>query len=100
VHLYVSADPARAAEQLARRQELAHVLAEALRELTTEETIEVLAEALRAASGVPDAATLAARLAARGVRIEARLVQRVFDAYGLVPGKKTSGSTFSRRRGV
>jgi hypothetical protein len=100
VHLYVSADPARAADQLARRQELAHVLAEALRELTTEETIEVLAEALRAATGVPDAATVAARLAARGVRIEVRLVQRTFDAYGLVPGKKTSELRFSRRRGV
>ena len=66
VHLYVSADPALAAEQLARRQELAHVLEEALRTLSTEETIEVLAEALRAASGIPDAATVAARLAARG----------------------------------
>jgi predicted metal-dependent HD superfamily phosphohydrolase len=99
VHLYVSADPALAAEQLARRQELAHVLEEALRTLSTEETIEVLAEALRAASGIPDAATVAARLAARGVRIEPRLVQRAFDAYGLVPGKKTSKSTSSRRPG-
>lgn len=99
VHVYVSADPVRAADQLARRQELARVIEEALRELTTEETIEVLAEALRAASGVPDAASVVARLAARGVRIEPRLVQRAFDAYGLVPGKKTSESRSSRRQG-
>jgi hypothetical protein len=99
VSLYVSADAEHAADQMARRQELAHVMEDAFRELTTDETIEVLAEALRAASGVPDPAVVVVRLAARGVRIEPRLVQRVFEAYGLMPGKKTPGSTFSRRPG-
>lgn len=99
VSLYVSADTSRAADQMARRQELAHVMEGAFRELTTDETIEVLAEALRAASEIPDPALVALRLAARGVRIEPRLVQRAFEAYGLIPGKKTSGSTSSRRPG-
>ena len=97
--LYVSADPAKAAEQVSRREELGRVMAEAFRELTQDETLEVLAEALRAAEGIPAPEVVAQRLVARGVRIESRLVQQAFDAHGLVPGKKTSESTFSRRRG-
>jgi len=65
--------------------------------LTPDEIIEVLAEALRA-MGIPEAPVVTARLAARGVRIEPRLVQQTFDAYGLVPGKKTPGSTFFPKR--
>jgi Lon protease-like protein len=99
VSLYVSADSSHAADQMAQRQELAHLMEEAFRELSADETIEVLAEALRAASRIPDPAVVAVRLAARGVRIEPRLVQRAFEAYGLTPGKKTSGSTSSRRPG-
>jgi hypothetical protein len=99
-NLYVSANPARAAEQMARRQELARVMEEALRELTPDETLEVLAEALRAATGVPEPTLVAARLAARGVRIELRLVERAFEAYDLVPGKKTQESNSSRKPGL
>jgi hypothetical protein len=98
VTLYVSADASRASLQMVGRQELARVMAEAFRVLTPDELLEVLAEALRA-TGIPDVTVVAARLAARGVRIEPRLVQQAFDAYGLVPGKKTPGSISSRRPG-
>jgi hypothetical protein len=97
VTLYVSADASRASLQMVGRQEVARVMAEAFRVLTPDELLEVLAEALRA-TGIPDVTVVAARLAARGVRIEPRLVQQAFDAYGLVPGNKTPGSTSSRRR--
>ena len=52
VHIYVSADEARAVEQLAGRRALARASVEAAeRALTAEETVEVLLEALR---GAPD----------------------------------------------
>jgi len=98
VSLYVSVDASRAALQLAGRRELARVMKEVCRVLTVDEIIEVLAEALRA-TGIPEPAVVAARLAARGVRIEPRLIQQTFDAYGLAPGKKTPDSISSRRRG-
>jgi hypothetical protein len=97
VSLYVSADASRAALQMAGRQELAQVMKEVCRVLTVEEIIEVLAEALRA-TGIPEPTVVAARLAARGVRIEPRLVEQTFDAYGLEPGKKTPDSKSSRGR--
>lgn len=97
VSLYVSADASRASLQVAGRDELTRVMGEVCRMLTSDEIIEVLAEALRA-MGIPEASAVTARLAARGVMIEPRLVQQTFDAYGLVPGKKTPGSTFSPRR--
>jgi len=92
VQLYVSADSARASEQMARRAEVAKLVAEVVRVLSTEETVEVLVEALRAAPTVPPAPLVAARLAARGIRIEARHVQQAYETYGLEPRKKTPGS--------
>lgn len=99
VHLYVSGNPKRAAEQVKRRHDLAIALAEALRVPTDEEVVEVLVEALRAAPEVPEPLRVARRLAARGVRIEPRHVKQVFAAHGLVPGEKTGqrSSTPSRR---
>ena len=91
--LYVSAQPTRAAEQVRRRREADRVLAEALRVLTPEQTIEVLVEALRGSAEVPTPDVVAMRLAARGIGIERRHVQQVYDAHGLVPGKKTAQST-------
>jgi len=88
VGLYVSANPDHAAEQVARREELTRTLAEVLRTLSSEETIEVLVEALRATAAVPTEAVVAERLAARDVRIEPRLIEQVYETYGLVPGKK------------
>jgi len=90
VYVYVSADGEKAAEQVARRRELAAVLAEALRVLTDEEVVEVLVEALRAAPAVPDPARVAQRLVARGVRLEPHHVEQVYEEHGLVPGKKTA----------
>ena len=98
VHLYVSADAGRSAEQVARREEMERMLRDALRLLTDEETIEVLVEALQAAPAVPDPAVVAERLAARGFDLTARLVLQAYETHGLVAGKKTAGpSRFSRR---
>lgn len=96
VYLYLSADGERAAEQVARRRELASVFAESLRVLTDEEVVEVLVEALRAAPAIADAACVARRLVARGVRLEPHHVEQVYEEHGLVPEKKTAAPT-SRR---
>ena len=98
VHLYVSADAGRAAEQVARREEMDRMLRDALRVLTDEETIEVLVEALQAAPAVPHPEVVAERLAARGFDLTARLVLQAYEVHGLVPGKKTSGPSTSSRR--
>lgn len=99
VHLYVSGNPERGAQQLERRQELAAALAEALRVPTDEEVVEVLVETLRAAPEVPAPLRVAKRLAARGLRLEPRHVEQIFEEHGLVPGKKTArrSSAPSRR---
>ena len=86
--LYVSADATRAAAQIAQRRELAEMMAEAFRVLTTEETLEILVEALRAAPRVPSISAVTERISARGLRIEPRLVEQVFEKHGLIPGKK------------
>lgn len=98
LHLYVSADSVRAAEQVARREEMARLIRDALRVLTDEETIAVLVEALHAAPTVPPPAVVAERLAARGLDLTARLVSQAFEAHGLVPGKKTAGPSRSFRQ--
>jgi hypothetical protein len=90
LHLYVSADAERAAQQMERRTEAVRVVTGALRAPTSEETMEILVEALRAAPQVPEAALVAKRLAARGLQVEGRHVQQVFEAHGLQPGKKTA----------
>lgn len=88
--LYVSADSARAAAQVLRRQEADRVLAKVSRVLTPEEIVEVLVEALRAAPEIPAPLIVARHLAARGMQLEPRHVQQIFDEHGLVPGKKTA----------
>jgi hypothetical protein len=98
VYLYVSADGDEAAEQVARRRELAAVLAEALRVLTDEEVVEVLVEALRASPPVPEPARVAQRLVARGVRLEPHHVEQVYEEHGLVPEKKTAPPRSRRSR--
>ena len=99
MYLYVSADPKRAAKQIAERKELAAVLTEVLRVATDEEVVEVLVEALRAAPEVPASALVAQRLVARGVRLEPHHIEQVYEEHGLVPGKKTArpSSRSSRR---
>jgi hypothetical protein len=98
VHLYVSADAERAAEQVARREEMERMLRDALRVLTDEETIEVLVEALQAAPVVPHPEVVAERLAARGFDLTARLVLQAYEVHGLVPGKKTVGASRPSRQ--
>lgn len=90
VHLYVSADSERAAQQVKRRRELTATLAEALPAPTQEEVVEILVETLRAAPEVPEPGLVAKRLAARGMRLEPRHVEQVFAQHGLAPGKKTA----------
>jgi hypothetical protein len=90
VFLYVSADPAQAAAQVAARKELAAALVEMLRVATDEEVVEVLVEALRAAPEVPAPVLVAQRLVARGVLLESHHVEQVYEEHGLVPGKKTA----------
>lgn len=99
VYLYVSADPKRAAKQIAERKELTAVLTEVLRVATDEEVVEVLVEALRAAPAVPASALVAQRLVARGVRLEPHHIEQIYEEHGLVPGKKTArpSSRSSRR---
>lgn len=93
VYLYLSADAGRAAEQVAARRQLAAVRAESLRVATDEEVVEVLVEALRSAPEIPAPTLVAGRLVARGVRLEPHHVQQVYEEHGLVPGKKTAGSS-------
>ena len=97
-YLYVSADPDRAAEQVAGRRELVALLAEIHRVLTDEEVIEVLVEALRAAPEIPAPDVVSQRLRARDVRIEPRLVGQVYESHSLVPGKKTARPSSRRSR--
>jgi hypothetical protein len=89
VLLYLNADADKAAEQVATRESITRIRAEALRPLTSEEIVETLVEALRAAPEVPSPQAVSQRLVARGVKLTAVQVGQVFDAYGLVPGKKT-----------
>jgi len=99
VYVYVSADAERAAEQLRYREQTAREIAEMLRVATDEEVVEVLVEALKEAPEIPAPEVIARRLVARGIRLEPHHVEQVYEAHGLVPGKKTarSGSRRSRR---
>ena len=98
VFLYVSADRATAAAQVAARKELVSALAEMLRVATDEEVVEVLVEALRAAPEIPAPVVVAERLVARGVRLEPHHVEQVYEAHGLLPGKKTARPSSRRSR--
>jgi hypothetical protein len=98
VFLYVSADRAAAAAQVAARKELVSALAEMLRVATDEEVVEVLVEALRAAPEVPAPVVVAERLVARGVRLEPHHIEQVYEAHGLLPGKKTARPSSRRSR--
>jgi len=85
VHLYLSAEGERAAEQLARRREL--VRAEA--PLPPGTVVEVLVEALRAAEVGIEPGTIVVRLRSRGVQVTPEQVSQVCAAYGLAAEKKT-----------
>ena len=89
-YLYVSADPQRAAVQIGERVALRSLMAEVLRLPTEEEVVEVLVEALRAAPLIPAPDEISRRLMARGVNMEPRHVEHVYEAHQLVAGKKTT----------
>jgi hypothetical protein len=84
--LYVSAEPARAAKQWARRQAQEERTAEALGPLTSAMMIEVLVEVLLASTVQVSAQEVARRLSRRGVTVALQHVEWVFEHYGL--GKK------------
>ena len=96
--VYVSAEARRAAEQLARRQELDR-LAEEAPPLAPGVTIEVLVEALQMSRVRVDPSAIAARVAARGVSVTVEQVRQLCLRYGLMTQKKTAGraSRHSRR---
>ena len=98
VYLYVSADPERAARQVKERREIMELLAVVLRVPTDEEVVEVLVEALRAAPEVPETTVVAKRLVARGIHLEPHNVEQVYEAHGLMPGKKTAPHSSRRSR--
>jgi len=97
-YLYVSAELDRAAEQVAGRRELEELLTEIHRVPTDEEVVEVLVEALRAAPEIPPPDIVSQRLRARGVGLEPRLVQLVYEAHGLMAEKKTARLSSPRSR--
>ncbi len=89
VYLYVSGDEQRAARQLDMRREQAARVVLPPRLPPDEVVLLVLVEALHASEGLPTASAIAARLVARGQEVEPEQVQRVYDQFGLEPGKKT-----------
>jgi len=89
-YVYVSADAECAARQLGARRTR---VAEAVRppRLPPEGVVLlVLVEALHASDRLAAPTVVAARLAARGEEIAAEQVERVYDHFGLEPGKKTA----------
>ena len=97
-YLYVSADKARAAEQIERRKALLTETPEGKTALPDTTVIEVLSEAL-VAGGVRIAPQIvAARLSARGVTVSSAEVEAVFARYGIDAGKKTARPHSRRSR--
>ncbi len=85
-HIYLSADPGRANEQLLkRRQEPSAGV-----QMSNETVIAVLVEALQSAEVLVAPSVLASRLAPRGVVVTAVEVEQIFTRYGLEPEKKTA----------
>ncbi len=87
--LYLSADPETANKQLMeRRQAIRHESSSRV-QLSDDTVIAVLVETLQSAEVLVSASMVASRLAARGVAVTAAQVERVFNRFGLEPGKKT-----------
>jgi len=92
--LYVSGEAARAAVQMARREEQR----QRATALSPASTMAVLAEALRLSRVRIDIATLTARLRTRGETVTAAQVEAVLVQYGIAAGKKTAPSRSPRWR--
>ena len=94
--LYVSAEPARAAKQWARRQAQGERAAQALGPLTSAVTIEVLVEVLLASRVHVSPQEVAGRLSRRGVTVALQHVEWVFERYDLGKKKRPPASPRSR----
>ena len=94
--LYVSAEPARADKQWARRHAQGEQAAKALGPLTSAVTIEVLVEVLLASRVHVSPQEVARRLSRRGVTVDIQHVEWVFKRYDL--GKKKRGQASPRSR--
>ncbi len=90
VYLYVNTAEERARCQLEARRQRAVEATPPFRLPSEEVVLLVLVEALHASEGLPTPPVVAARLAARGEEVAPEQVERVYDHFGLEPGKKTA----------
>jgi hypothetical protein len=94
-YLYVSADAARAAEQLALRRTQPGMASGTAVEVTASAVIDVLLDLVRSAGVQVDAAGVAERLNARGIAVTPEQVEDIFRRHGV---KKTAHSRSKRLR--
>lgn len=94
-YLYVSADAARAAAQLALRRKQPGMVSGAVVEVTASAVIDVLLDLVRSAGVQVDASHVAERLNARGIAVTAEQVEDIFRRHGV---KKTARSRSKRLR--
>ena len=90
LHLYTSAQPDRAGDQIKRRIKKVRSTSKPPEYPSTEATIAVLVQALRAGEALSHPSTVSARLVAQGMTITAKQVENIFSQYGLQAGKKTA----------
>jgi hypothetical protein len=88
-YVYVSVDEERASRQLEVRHRLDAEVGLPQGLPPSEVVLLVLVETLHASEGLPSASVVAARLTAHGEPVEAEQVERVYEHFGLEPGKKT-----------
>jgi hypothetical protein len=94
-YLYVSADAARAAAQLAQRQAQSEMASGTAVEVTTSAVIDVLLDLIRSAGVQVDAKQVAERLKVRGIAVTPEQVEHIFRRHGV---KKTARSRSKRLR--
>jgi hypothetical protein len=94
-YLYVSADGARAASQLALRRSQPEGASDAAVEVPASVVIEVLLDLIQGARVRLEAGRVAERLSARGIAVTAGQVEAIFSLHGV---KKTARSRSKRLR--
>lgn len=98
LHLYTSAQPDRAGDQIKRRIEKVRSTSKPPEYPSTEATIAVLVQALQAGEALSHPSAVSARLVAQGMTITAKQVENIFSQYGLQAGKKTAEPPSARSR--
>lgn len=98
LHLYVSPEVSRAADQLMRRERLARLSAEAAQVLPVATVIAILVEVIEAGQEPIDVDTVAARLGVRGIALTGSQVEGVLVDHGVTRSKKRPGSASPRSR--